>query len=198
MYVTSTNGKRTISVAEKTINRVIEHVSNNPGKTTLNYAMETGVAESTVNLLIEKYMLDMAAAGRIAVSAHGRKPEWYNMVPDGTVIPVVENRKKMAPVPMAGITDRQLRLDCRSLSDRFQQASTRKLSPRNRKRVWDDFSQRLNHVGSSYQATMNDLREAYVENENSQGAIVEMSMKMNDVLAKLHQLTQLVGHKTAA
>lgn len=197
MYVTSTNGKRTISVAQKTINRVIEHVSNNPGKTTLSHAMETGVAESTVNLLIEKYMLDMAAAGRIAVSAHGRKPEWYHLVPDRSMIPVIENRKKPAALPMAGITDRQLRQDCRSIADRFHQTS-RRLSPRNRKRVWEDFAQRLNHVGSSYQATMDDLREAYIENENSQTAIVEMSLKMNDVLVKLHQITQMVGDKAAA
>ena len=154
MIITSLNGKRSMSIARTTRDRVIHHLLNNPRKTVIEYANETLVAETAINLIIGRCLLDKAAAGDIAVSRHGRKPEWYYHVADRSVIPQRMPLTKRTKPALLGVTDKQLRLDYHGLTTQYNIATIHRMSPAKRQRAQQEFADRVAHVAGAHQDTI--------------------------------------------
>lgn len=155
MLLTSTSGRRSLPVAQDTLERVIAHIKQNPGKTVTEYATEILVAEVPINLIIETHMLPWAATGAIAVSYHGRKPDWYYLVPDQSVVPVRKINRKASRPSLRDINDRQLRLDYFGLIGHYD-ANARRRSPARREQERRKFIERINHVGGSHQDVIDE------------------------------------------
>jgi hypothetical protein len=154
MLITSLSGKRSLSVARVTRDRVIRYIANNPGKTVVDYANALLVAEVAINLIIGRNLLFMVAAGQIAISERGRKPEWYFQVPNPSVIPQRKSVAKLVKLPLVGITDKHLQQDYSGLTTQYNIATVRTLSPARRRVVQQEFAARVSHVGGHHQETI--------------------------------------------
>lgn len=78
------NRSRVMPVSQKTINVIHQIIEDRPGLTTVDYATELQVSPIVVNAVIENHpnLLDLANAGKLAVSHRGIKPNWYYLLPD--------------------------------------------------------------------------------------------------------------------
>jgi hypothetical protein len=180
MLLVSLNGRRRLCVARATRDRIIDHISRNPGKTTIEYASETLIAEPTINLVIELHLLPLAAAGAIAVSRYGRKPDWYYLV-DPRVVPLRKAKRKLARIVLRDITDRQLRLDYVGLVNHFDDYGSR-LSPARRDAARREFVDRINHVGGSHQTNIDDTSDLVTRLENKMQGMEEAIQVMATAL----------------
>jgi hypothetical protein len=150
MDITSVNGKRTLSVSPQTRDRVIDYIAAHPYKTVTEYANAVYVAETTINLIIERYLPHMVSAGRIAVSSCGRKPDWYYHVRDVSIIPVRKPVKRFAKLSIPDI-DPQLRRDYAGLATLYNIATIRTLSPARRRLAQQEFAERIVHISGAHQ-----------------------------------------------
>lgn len=155
MYLTSLNGKRTLSVAQATCFIVIDYICANPFKTVKEYAEATKVAEPTVNLIIEKFLHEVAANGGIAVSDRGRRPDWYYHLADPSVVPIRRPVKPTMQPSLPGIFDAELRQDYEQLIIRFNAMLSQSKSPAMRAKVLGEFATRVSRLGADHQ----DCRE---------------------------------------
>lgn len=153
--LTSLNGRREFYVAQDTLERVVAYITQNPGKTVIEYANDTLVAESTINLIIEVRMLPFAATGGIAVSYFGRKPDWYHLVPDFNVVPVRKVVRKASRPALRDITDPQLRIDYLGLIGHYD-LNARRRSPARRLQERREFIERINYVGGTHQDVIDE------------------------------------------
>lgn len=156
MYITSRNGRRTISVSAATRERACSFIINNPGKTAKEYANSTAllIAESTINLLIEIFLMPQAQAGKIAVSDRGRKPDWYFRVNDRSVVPVRKTvRRATRQGVLPGIFDHVIREDCNGLL-RLVDNATRQMSPAKQNAFRKEVHGRVLHMGNAHQITL--------------------------------------------
>jgi hypothetical protein len=156
MYLSSQDGRRSISVSAKTLDRAITHITDNPGKTPSEYAEATQTAVVTINLVIQRYLMHMVAAGRIAASDRGAKPDWYYMTTDSSIVPIRKKSKRALRPTLPGIVDPQLRRDYAGLVGDFDVALHRTMSPAKRTAAIRVFLDRVVHVGSNHQDTIDN------------------------------------------
>ena len=188
MYITSHDGRRTISVSAKTRDRAIAYITNNPGKTPVEYAEATLTAVVTINLLIQLYLMHMVDAGRIAVSDRGAKPDWYYLTPDASIVPVRKKPKRVIRPTLPGIVDADLRRDYNGLVGSFDIALHRTMSPAKRAEAYRKFLDRVGHVGGHHQDTIDDAADIVMRLEaKMQGmeeAIQMMATAMTGIAMK--------------
>lgn len=184
MLLTSLNGRRQLHVAPTTRDRVIDHITQNHGKTTIEYAEATLVSEVVINLIIEVCLLPLAASGAIAVSYYGRKPDWFWLAGGQNVVPVRKIKRRVGRPTLRDITDRQLRLDYIGLVTSFDRFGHR-LSPARRDAARRNFIDRVNHVGSSHQSSTDLIVSVRNEMHGMKEAIQVMASALTNSTIKV-------------
>lgn len=182
MYLTSRNGRRTLSVAPATYERVIDYICDNPFKTVKEYADAVKVAEPVINLIIEKFLLHVAANGGIAISDRGRRPDWYYLLADPSVVPIRRPATAIIQPSLPGIFDPELRQDYESLITHFNTALSHSRSPSVRAKLLGEFATRVTRIGGDHQECREETKRVVARLESKMDGMQEALQLMATAL----------------